>query len=118
MGTTDLRLSIVTLALAVTATLQFAPALAQPSSSSIKIGALFATSGPGAYQGVQQKEGAELAIEQLNKAGINGHKFEFSQEDSACAPLPATQSVKRLIDGFKPDVIIGESCSDGTLAVM
>jgi branched-chain amino acid transport system substrate-binding protein len=120
VGTTSTKFSIVTLALAIAASLQFtpSPALAQASGSTIKIGALFATSGPGAYQGVQQKEGAELAIEQLNKTGVNGRKFELSQEDSGCAPLTATQAVKRMLDGFKPDVVIGESCSDGTLAVM
>jgi branched-chain amino acid transport system substrate-binding protein len=98
--------------------LSLAPANAQAPAPSIKIGALLATSGPGAYQGAQQKEGAELAIEQLNKAGVNGRKFQLFHEDSACGPLPATQAAKRLIENAKPDVIIGESCSDGTLAVM
>jgi len=96
--------------------LLIAPASAQQQT--IKIGALLATSGPGAYQGAQQKEGAELAIEFLNKAGVNGRKFSLHQEDSACGPLPATQAAKRLIETVKPDAIIGESCSDGTLAVM
>ncbi len=45
-------------------------------------------------------------------------KFAVQYEDSACAPLPATQAAKRLIDQYKPDVIIGEECSDATLAIM
>jgi branched-chain amino acid transport system substrate-binding protein len=32
--------------------------------------------------------------------------------------LPATQAARRLIDQYKPDVIIGEECSDATLAIM
>jgi branched-chain amino acid transport system substrate-binding protein len=84
----------------------------------IKIGGLFPMSGPGAYFGVQDKQGAELAIDELNKSGVNGATLELKYEDSACGPLPATQAVKRLIDQFKPDVIIGEECSDATLAVM
>jgi branched-chain amino acid transport system substrate-binding protein len=41
----------------------------------IKIGGLFAMSGPGSYFGVQDKQGIDLAIEQLNKNGVNGHRF-------------------------------------------
>jgi branched-chain amino acid transport system substrate-binding protein len=84
----------------------------------IKIGGLFPISGPGSYFGVQDKQGVELAIEQLNKSGVNGFKFEVQYEDSACSPLPATQAAKRLVEQFKPDVAIGEECSDATLAIM
>ena len=84
----------------------------------IKIGALFPISGPGSYFGAQDKQGVELALEQLNKTGVNGYKFTVQYEDSSCGPLPATQAAKRLIEQFKPDVIIGEECSDATLAVM
>jgi branched-chain amino acid transport system substrate-binding protein len=84
----------------------------------IKIGGLFPLSGPGSYFGAQDKQGVELALDQLNKAGVNGYKFEVQYEDSSCSPLPATQAAKRLLDQFKPDVVIGEECSDATLAVM
>jgi len=84
----------------------------------IKIGGLFPISGPGSYFGVQDKQGVELAVEQLNKSGVNGYKFEVQFEDSACSPLPATQAAKRLVEQFKPDVAIGEECSDATLAIM
>src|SRR5215470_8996936 len=91
---------------------------AHAQEKTIKIGALFPMSGPGSYFGAQDKQGVELALEQLNKAGVNGYKFVVQYEDSACSPLPATQAAKRLIEQFKPDVIIGEECSDATLAVM
>ena len=84
----------------------------------IKVGGLLPISGPGSYFGVQDKQGAELAIDQLNKSGVNGYKFEVQYEDSACSPLPATQAAQRLIEQFKPDVVIGEECSDATLAIM
>ena len=84
----------------------------------IKIGGLFPMSGPGAYFGAQDKQGIELAIEQFNKAGVNGYKFEVKFEDSACSPLPATQAAKRLLEQYKPLVVVGEECSDATLAVM
>lgn len=88
------------------------------ADKTIKIGGLFPMSGPGSYFGAQDKQGIELALEQLNKAGVNGFKFEVQYEDSACSPLPATQAAKRLLDQFKPDIVIGEECSDATLAVM
>jgi branched-chain amino acid transport system substrate-binding protein len=84
----------------------------------VRIGGLFPTSGPGAYFGTQDKQGIDLAVEQINKTGINGFRLEVKYEDSACSPLPATQAAKRLIEQYKPHVILGEECSDATLAVM
>jgi branched-chain amino acid transport system substrate-binding protein len=91
---------------------------ASAQDKTIKIGGLFPMSGPGAYFGAQDKQGIELALEELNKAGVNGYKFAIQYEDSACSPLPASQAAKRLLDQYKPDVIIGEECSDATLAIM
>ena len=102
--------------LSLVASLAFGGASAQDKT--IKIGALFPMSGPGAYFGAQDKQGVELALEALNKDGVNGYKFAIQYEDSACSPLPASQAAKRLIDQYKPDVIIGEECSDATLAIM
>lgn len=103
-------------ALSLIAAVAFSDANAQDKT--IKIGALFPISGPGAYFGAQDKQGVELALEQVNKEGVNGYKFAVQYEDSACAPLPASQAAKRLLDQYKPDVIIGEECSDATLAIM
>jgi branched-chain amino acid transport system substrate-binding protein len=75
-------------------------------------------SGPGSYFGAQDKQGIELALEEVNKTGVNGYKFAIQYEDSACSPLPASQAAKRLLDNYKPDVILGEECSDATLAIM
>ncbi len=84
----------------------------------IKIGALLPMSGPGSYFGAQDKQGVELALEQINRAGIGGYKLDVKYEDSSCSPLPATQAAKRLLEQYKPDVVIGEECSDATLAIM
>jgi branched-chain amino acid transport system substrate-binding protein len=107
---------LVILALAWIAAFGIETASAQDKT--IKIGGLFPMSGPGAYFGAQDKQGIELALEELNKAGVNGYKFAIQYEDSACSPLPASQAAKRLLDQYKPDVIIGEECSDATLAIM
>jgi branched-chain amino acid transport system substrate-binding protein len=84
----------------------------------IKIGALLPMSGPGSYFGAQDRQGIELALEQINRAGIGGYKLDVKYEDSSCSPLPATQAAKRLLEQYKPDVVIGEECSDATLAIM
>ena len=84
----------------------------------IKIGGLFPMSGPGSYFGVQDKQGIELALEEVNKTGVNGYKLAIQHEDSACSPLPATQAAKRLLDQYKPQIVLGEECSDATLAIM
>ena len=95
-----------------------AAGMAHAADKTIKIGALLPLSGPGAYFGAQDKQGIELALEKINQTGVNGTKLEVHYEDSACQPLPATQAAKRLIEEAKPDIIIGEECSDATLAVM
>ena len=107
-----------TLAIAAGLIAAFAATGARAEDKVIKIGALLPISGPGSYFGVQDKQGIELAVEQLNKAGVNGYKFEVKYEDSACSPLPATQAAKRLLEQFRPDVVLGEECSDATLAIM
>jgi branched-chain amino acid transport system substrate-binding protein len=111
-------LSIVKLAVTVSIALLAAVSGSRAEDKTIKIGGLLPISGPGAYFGAQDKQGIELALEEINRAGVNGYKLAIQYEDSACAPLPATQAAKRLIDQYKPDVIIGEECSDATLAVM
>jgi branched-chain amino acid transport system substrate-binding protein len=110
--------AIAYLSLAVIGGLVAAANVATAQDKVIKIGGLFPMSGPGAYFGAQDKQGIELAIEQLNKTGVNGYKFEIQYEDSACSPLPATQAAKRLLEQYKPLIVIGEECSDATLAVM
>src|SRR5438067_10011748 len=82
----------------------------------VRIGVAMPISGPGSYFGVQDKEGIELALEQF-KGGINGTKLQVQYEDSACSPLQATNTVKRLLDQFQPHIVIGEECSDASLAI-
>jgi branched-chain amino acid transport system substrate-binding protein len=92
------------------------PAAAQDKV--IKIGALLPMSGPGSYFGAQDRQGVDLALEQINRTGVGGYKLDVKYEDSSCSPLPATQAAKRLLEQYKPDVVIGEECSDATLAIM
>ena len=90
---------------------------AQAQEKVVRIGVLMPISGPGSYFGVMDKEGMELALEQVNKAGLKGYKLQVQYEDSACSPLQATNVVKRVLDQFKPHIVIGEECSDASLAI-
>src|SRR5437868_11130842 len=83
----------------------------------VRIGVLMPISGPGSYFGVMDKEGIELAMEQVAKSPINGYRLQVQYEDSACSPLQATNTAKRIIDQFKPHIVIGEECSDASLAI-
>jgi branched-chain amino acid transport system substrate-binding protein len=93
-----------------------APFAVQAQERVIRIGVLMPISGPGSYFGVMGKEGIDLALEQF-KGGVNGYRLQVQYEDSACSPLQATNAVKRLIDQFKPHIVIGEECSDASLAI-
>ena len=95
-----------------------ASAAAGADGKVIRIGSLLPMSGPGSYFGAQDRQGIELALQEINRAGIDGYKLDVKYEDSGCSPLPATQAAKRLLEQYKPDVAIGEECSDATLAVM
>jgi branched-chain amino acid transport system substrate-binding protein len=116
--TAALRVLLLTFSVLATLLLASGQDQAHAQDKTIKIGAVLPMSGPGAYFGAQDKQGIELALDQLNKDGVEGYKFVVQYEDSSCAPLPATQATKRILDQFKPDVVIGEECSDATLAIM
>src|SRR6202162_3727412 len=111
-GSTISALALATIVCAAVTPATFA------ADKTIKIGALLPMSGPGSYFGAQDKQGIELALEALNKTGVDGFKFEVQYEDSACSPLPATQAAKKMLEEYKPDIILGEECSDATLAIM
>jgi branched-chain amino acid transport system substrate-binding protein len=106
----------VMMALACGIALAAAPFAAQAQERVIRIGVVMPISGPGSYFGVMGKEGIELALEQF-KGGVNGYRLQVQYEDSACSPLQATNSVKRILEQFKPHIVIGDECSDASLAI-
>jgi branched-chain amino acid transport system substrate-binding protein len=104
-------------ALAFSTLLTAVPFAAQAQDKVIRIGVLMPISGPGSYFGVMGKEGIDLALEQMAKANLNGYRLQVQYEDSACSPLQATNTVKRVLDQFKPHIVVGEECSDASLAI-
>jgi branched-chain amino acid transport system substrate-binding protein len=92
------------------------PLAAQAQDRVIRIGVLMPISGPASYFGVMGKEGIDLALDQF-KGGVNGYRLQVQYEDSACSPLQATNTVKRVLEQLKPHVVVGEECSDASLAI-
>jgi branched-chain amino acid transport system substrate-binding protein len=101
---------------AVAVVCAIAPLSGEAQDKVIRVGVVMPISGPASYFGVMGKEGIDLALDQL-KAGVNGYRLQVQYEDSACSPLQATNTVKRLLDQFKPHIVIGEECSDASLAI-
>jgi branched-chain amino acid transport system substrate-binding protein len=105
------RLSCIALALITASASIFA------QDKTIRISVLVPQSGPASYFGVPAKQAMEMAVEQINKNGVNGYKLALQFEDSACSPLQATNVAKKTLEEYKPQVVIGEWCSDAALAV-
>ena len=74
----------------------------------VKIGFIYIMSGPFSVYGKFAKQGAELAIEQINKnGGILGKKVVAYFEDSGAKPANALRAIRKLVLQKKVDVLIG-----------
>jgi branched-chain amino acid transport system substrate-binding protein len=82
----------------------------------IKIGADLELSGPVASYGQSAKEGIDLALEEINKKGINGKKLELVYADNKSDAAEATSAALKLVSQNKVVAIIGAATSTNTLA--
>lgn len=82
------------------------------SAETIKIGFVFSMTGGAAAYGATQKEGAALAVEQINAAGGGGLKIAPIFEDDASVPQQGTNVYNKLINGDKVAAIIGPTLSN------
>jgi branched-chain amino acid transport system substrate-binding protein len=85
-------------------------------SSTIKIGANLELSGGVASYGQSAKEGIELAIEEINKEGIDGKKLELVTVDNKSDAAEATNGALKLATQDKVVAMIGAATSTNTLA--
>jgi branched-chain amino acid transport system substrate-binding protein len=86
-------------------------------TNTIRVGVSGSFTGATAFYGQEAKNGAELAIAQLNKE--NGqYKFEMVVADDECTPAGGASAYGSLIDVEKVDVILGSPCSGAVLAGM
>lgn len=90
-------------------------ALAQDT---LKVGAVYSTSGASSFLGVPEERGLRLKVDEINKAGgINGRKVELVVYDTEGNTTKAAQQVRRLIDSDNVQVIVGPSSSGESLLV-
>ena len=88
----------------------------------VKIAMLVPLSGPWARQGILEKFGAEMAIDDINKAGgiksMGGAKLKLLEYDTGDTAEKAKDAAQRLL-AQEPDVVGGFGCwlSTFTLAV-
>lgn len=88
------------------------------AASTIKIGALFAVTGPASFLGAPEEKTARLFIEELNKnGGLNGQKVELVIKDTGGSPEKAISFTKQLIEEEKVVAIIGPSTSGESMGI-
>ncbi len=89
------------------------------AAAPIKIGALFAVTGPAAFLGEPERNSAKMVIDEINKAGgVKGRKLELVVYDTAGDATKAVQLATKLIKDDKVVAIIGPSTTGETMAVI
>lgn len=89
------------------------------ASGTIRIGGLFAVTGPAAFLGEPERNTAKMVIDELNRAGgVKGRKFELVAYDTSGDAAKAVQLTTRLIKNDKVVAIIGPSTTGETMAVI
>lgn len=91
-------------------------ALAAPP---IKIGALFAVTGPASFLGEPERNSAQMVVDGINKAGgIKGRMLQMITYDTQGDATKAVQAATRLIKEDNVVAIIGPSTTGDTMAVI
>lgn len=103
----------------VAATFTLCLAQASFAAAPIKIGALFAVTGPAAFLGEPERNTAKMVIDEINKAGgVKGRKLELIVYDTAGDATKAVQLATKLIKDDKVVAIIGPSTTGESMAVI
>ncbi len=117
----ELKWAVVAAAVALAACGKKDETAANPTDSDtllVRIGHVGATSGPVAHLGKDNENGARLAIEELNAAGIRigerAARFELLAEDDAADPKQATAAAQKLVD-VNVHGVVGHLTSGATL---
>jgi len=89
------------------------------AAAPIRIGALFAVTGPAAFLGEPERNSAQMVVDEINKAGgVKGQKLELIVYDTAGDATKAVQLATKLIKNDKVVAIIGPSTSGESMAVI
>ncbi len=94
--------------------------LATPAAfaGEIKVGAIFAVTGPASFLGAPEARSAQMVVDEINaKGGINGDKIDLILKDSGASPEKAISFAKQLIEEEKVLAVIGPSTSGETMKI-
>jgi len=84
----------------------------------IKIGGLFALTGPAAHIGIAQRDACKLVFDMVNaKGGINGKKIKLYEYDTQTDPTKALLEAKKLVEKDNVAVIIGPTTTGSGMAI-
>jgi len=88
------------------------------SYGEVKIGALFAVTGPASFLGLPEKQTLEMLVDEVNgSGGINGEKIELIVYDTKGSDQEARKKFLRLVKKDKVIAVIGPTRSGSTLAI-
>lgn len=106
-------------AFAAASLLCIAMATSAPAAQPLKIGGLFAVTGPASFLGEPERNAAQMVIDEINKAGgVKGRKLELIVYDTQGDATKAVQAATRLIKEDQVSAIIGPSTTGDTMAVI
>ncbi len=89
------------------------------AAPSLKIGGLFAVTGPAAFLGEPERNTAMMVVSEINRAGgIRGQKLELVVYDTAGDATKAVQLANKLIKSDRVMAIIGPSTTGESMAVI
>ncbi|MDY6967945.1 MAG: ABC transporter substrate-binding protein [Spirochaetota bacterium] len=88
------------------------------TTGSIKIGAIFAVTGPASFLGAPESKTAQMLVDEINdNGGLDGKKLDLIIKDTGGNPEKAISFTKQLIEEEKVFAIIGPSTSGETMKI-
>lgn len=89
------------------------------AAAPIKIGGLFAITGPASFLGEPERNTAQMVVDEINQAGgIKGRTLQLIAYDTQGDATKAVQAANRLIKEDKVAAIVGPSTTGDTMAVI
>src|SRR5947208_6935984 len=86
------------------------------SGKTIKLGAVLSITGAGGVYGPQSRDGAMLAVSQINASGgVNGAKIDLSVEDDASDKAQTSQKAQTLIQQTQVMALPGPTLSNSAV---
>src|SRR5207237_800214 len=88
------------------------------SGKTIKFGAVLSITGAGGAYGPQSRDGAKLAVKEINASGgVNGAQIELTVEDDASDKAQSQQKAQTLITSNNVLAFLGPTLSNSAVAV-